>query len=83
MTKLLFPKSALLFEEESWNAYPYTRTKYKHKLFKSFNIDIESKYLSDLGQTENVFNLTKAELAARIIGKNMFAPPTIIQSIVI
>jgi hypothetical protein len=63
----LFPKSALSFEEESWNSYPYTRTKYKHRLFKSFNIDIESKYLPDLGQTENAFNLSKTELAMRTI----------------
>ena len=67
ITKLLFPKSALSFEEESWNSYPYTRTKYKHKLFKSFNIDIESKYLPDLGQSENAFNLNKSELACRTI----------------
>ena len=67
VTKLLFPKSALSFEEESWNSYPYTRTKYKHRLFKSFNIDIESKYLPDLGQTENAFNLSKTELAMRTI----------------
>ena len=65
VTKLLFPKSALLFEEESWNSYPYTRTKYRHKLFKSFNIDIESKYLADCGQTENPFNLNKSELSMR------------------
>lgn len=65
MTKLLFPKSALLFEEEAWNAYPYARTKYRHKLFKSFNIDVESKYLADSGETENTFNLSKSELAMR------------------
>jgi hypothetical protein len=70
MSKLLFPKSALLFEEESWNCYPYTRTKYKHRLFKSFNIDIESKYLHDYGQSENVFNLSSSELASRQIGKH-------------
>lgn len=70
MSKLLFPKSALLFEEESWNCYPFTRTKYSHKLFKSFNVDIESKYLPDLGQSENVFNLNPSELAQRTIGIN-------------
>lgn len=69
LSKLLFPKSALIFEEEGWNCYPYTRTKYRHKLFKSFNIDIESKYLGDLGQSENVFNLSKSELSSRVIGK--------------
>lgn len=67
VSKLLFPKSALLFEEESWNCYPHTRTKYSHKLFKSFNIDIESKYLSDCGQNENVFNLNRSELATRSV----------------
>lgn len=61
----MFPKSALLFEEESWNSYPYTRTKYRHKLFKSFNIDIESKYLADCGESENTFNLKKSELSMR------------------
>jgi hypothetical protein len=69
ISKLLFPKSALLFEEESWNCYPYTRTKYKHKLFKSFNIDIESKYQADCGQCENAFNLSKSELSSRVVGK--------------
>lgn len=66
-TKLLFPKSALLFEEESWNCYPYTRTKYRHKFFTSFNIDIESKYLPDYGDSENVFDIGKKELASRSI----------------
>lgn len=70
MSKLLFPKSALLFEEESWNCYPSTRTKYSHKLFKSFNVDIESKYLADLGQSDNVFNLSPSELSQRTVGKN-------------
>ena len=64
--------SALLFEEESWNCYPHTRTKYSHKLFKSFNIDIESKYISDYGQNENVFNLNRNELSIRSVGKNHF-----------
>lgn len=65
----MFPKSALLFEEESWNCYPYTRTKYRHKFFTSFNIDIESKYLPDYGNSENVFDIGKKELAMRSVGK--------------
>ena len=69
LAKLLFPKSALLFEEESWNCYPYTRTRYRHRMFKSLSIDIESKYLPDYGQSGNVFNLSKSELAQRNIGK--------------
>jgi hypothetical protein len=67
LSKLLFPKSALLFEEESWNCYPYTRTKYRHKMFKGFNIDIESKYLPDYGLYNNVFNLSKSELHSRSV----------------
>jgi hypothetical protein len=67
LSKLLFPKSALLFEEESWNCYPYTRTKYRHKMFKGFNIDIESKYLPDYGVSNNVFNLSKSELHNRSV----------------
>ena len=27
--KSLLPKSALTVEEEAWNAYPYTKTRYK------------------------------------------------------
>ncbi|CAF0833193.1 unnamed protein product [Brachionus calyciflorus] len=67
IAKLLFPKSALLFEEESWNCYPYTRTKYQHRLFKSFSIDIESKYVADYGQSENAFNLSNKELSNRTV----------------
>jgi len=77
VAKLLFPKSALLFEEESWNSYPYTRTKFHHRMFKSFNIDIESKYLADLGDTENTFNLTKSELACRIVDYIDFVNDTV------
>lgn len=73
LSKLLFPKSALLFEEESWNCYPYTRTKYRHKMFKGFNIDIESKYLPDYGQSDNVFNLSKSELNSRSVGKTLYS----------
>ena len=65
----LFSKSALIFEEEGWNMYPYTRTKYKHKLFDRFSIEIETKFVPDMGQQENVFNLKKSELSKRIVGK--------------
>ena len=67
VAKLLFPKSALFFEEESWNSYPHTRTKFSHKLFKSFSIDIESQYLADYGQSENVFNLSSDDLSSRSV----------------
>jgi hypothetical protein len=65
---LLFPKSALLFEEEGWNCYPYTRTKYKHKLFTGFSIEMETQFSPDLGDNDNVFNLNKSELSQRIVG---------------
>ena len=69
---MLVPKSALLFEEEGWNCYPYTRTKYKHQMFTGFSIDIETKFNPDLGDNENVFNLSEAELSQRTVGMMNF-----------
>lgn len=56
--KALLPKTALRVEEEAWNAYPYTKTRHTCPFIERFFIDIETHYLPDLGQTENVFNLS-------------------------
>uniref|UniRef100_A0A6I8R6A4 Phosphatidylinositol transfer protein membrane associated 2 n=1 Tax=Xenopus tropicalis TaxID=8364 RepID=A0A6I8R6A4_XENTR len=57
----ILPKAALRVEEESWNAYPYTRTRYTCPFVEKFSIDIETYYKSDYGDLANVFNLSPAE----------------------
>ncbi|KAM3940594.1 membrane-associated phosphatidylinositol transfer protein 2 isoform 12-T14 [Leptodactylus fuscus] len=57
----ILPKAALRVEEESWNAYPYTRTRYTCPFVEKFSIDIETFYKSDSGEHANVFNLSPAE----------------------
>ena len=64
----LLPKNALIVEEEAWNAYPYTRTRYTCPFVEKFLIDIETVYFNDLGETENPFNLSSTELQSSIIG---------------
>ncbi|XP_034284617.1 membrane-associated phosphatidylinositol transfer protein 2-like isoform X3 [Pantherophis guttatus] len=57
----ILPKAALRVEEESWNAYPYTRTRYTCPFVEKFSIDIETYYIPDSGDQANVFNLSPAE----------------------
>ncbi|KAG8456052.1 hypothetical protein GDO86_002015 [Hymenochirus boettgeri] len=57
----ILPKAALRVEEESWNAYPYTRTRYTCPFVEKFSIDIETFYKSDSGDLANVFNVSAAE----------------------
>ncbi|XP_075424428.1 membrane-associated phosphatidylinositol transfer protein 2 isoform X11 [Ascaphus truei] len=57
----ILPKAALRVEEESWNAYPYTRTRYTCPFVEKFSIDIETFYKTDSGDLSNVFNLSPAE----------------------
>ena len=63
------PKSALRVEEEAWNAYPYTKTRYKCPFVEKFVLEIETKYLNDAGDKDNVFNLTRSDLKERLVGK--------------
>uniref|UniRef100_A0A8D0H343 Phosphatidylinositol transfer protein membrane associated 2 n=1 Tax=Sphenodon punctatus TaxID=8508 RepID=A0A8D0H343_SPHPU len=57
----ILPKAALRVEEESWNAYPYTRTRYTCPFVEKFSIDIETFYKADAGDQVNVFSLSPAE----------------------
>uniref|UniRef100_A0A3P8W1E7 Phosphatidylinositol transfer protein membrane associated 2 n=1 Tax=Cynoglossus semilaevis TaxID=244447 RepID=A0A3P8W1E7_CYNSE len=57
----ILPKAALRVEEESWNAYPYTRTRYTCPFVEKFSIDIETYYKSDTGNQSDVFNMSGAE----------------------
>ncbi|XP_020823907.1 membrane-associated phosphatidylinositol transfer protein 1 [Phascolarctos cinereus] len=65
--RALLPKAALQVEEESWNAYPYTRTRYTCPFVEKFSIEIETYYRPDGGQQPNVFNLSGAERRQRIL----------------
>uniref|UniRef100_A0A5F8HD67 Phosphatidylinositol transfer protein membrane associated 2 n=1 Tax=Monodelphis domestica TaxID=13616 RepID=A0A5F8HD67_MONDO len=57
----ILPKAALRVEEESWNAYPYTRTRYTCPFVEKFSIDIETFYKPDAGENADVFNLSPVE----------------------
>nr|XP_060641492.1 membrane-associated phosphatidylinositol transfer protein 2 isoform X5 [Anolis sagrei ordinatus] len=63
----ILPKAALRVEEESWNAYPYTRTRYTCPFVEKFSIDIETYYIPDSGEQANVFNLSSAEKRQTVI----------------
>ncbi|XP_056350144.1 membrane-associated phosphatidylinositol transfer protein 1 isoform X2 [Oenanthe melanoleuca] len=65
--RALLPKAALQVEEESWNAYPYTRTRYTCPFVEKFSIEIETYYRPDAGQQTNIFNLSVAEKRQRIL----------------
>ncbi|XP_041916357.1 membrane-associated phosphatidylinositol transfer protein 2-like isoform X2 [Alosa sapidissima] len=63
----ILPKAALRVEEESWNAYPYTRTRYTCPFVEKFSIDIETHYKPDTGTKEDVFNLSSSEKRERTV----------------
>lgn len=67
--KSLLPKSALSVEEEAWNAYPYTKTRYTCPFVEKFSLEIETYYFPDNGHQENVFKLSGSELRNRVVGK--------------
>ncbi|XP_063754036.1 membrane-associated phosphatidylinositol transfer protein 2 isoform X3 [Eleginops maclovinus] len=63
----ILPKAALRVEEESWNAYPYTRTRYTCPFVEKFSIDIETYYKPDTGNQVDVFNMSAVEKRQRSI----------------
>ncbi|VUZ56303.1 unnamed protein product [Hymenolepis diminuta] len=63
----IIPDTALRVEEEAWNAYPYTKTRYRVPFMEKFSLEIESMYLDDAGEQENVFNLSPEDLKVRIV----------------
>lgn len=65
----LLPKSALTVEEEAWNSYPYTKTRYTCPFVQRFSLEIETLYMPDAGHQENVFKLTNSDLRNRVVGK--------------
>ncbi|XP_030006824.1 membrane-associated phosphatidylinositol transfer protein 2 isoform X3 [Sphaeramia orbicularis] len=63
----ILPQAALRVEEESWNAYPYTRTRYTCPFVEKFSIDIETYYKPDTGTQVDVFSLSSAEKRQRTV----------------
>uniref|UniRef100_A0A3Q1GVK0 Phosphatidylinositol transfer protein membrane associated 2 n=1 Tax=Acanthochromis polyacanthus TaxID=80966 RepID=A0A3Q1GVK0_9TELE len=63
----ILPQAALRVEEESWNAYPYTRTRYTCPFVEKFSIDIETYYKPDTGNQVDVFNLSSVEKRQRTV----------------
>ncbi|XP_069134986.1 protein retinal degeneration B-like isoform X2 [Argopecten irradians] len=63
--RAILPKSALMVEEEAWNAYPYTKTRYRCPFVEKFLLEIETKYLNDGGSQENVFGMSPTEIKQR------------------
>jgi len=43
------PKTALEVHEESWNAYPYTKTKFGVPFVDKFSIEVETYFEPDNG----------------------------------
>ncbi|KAK2887994.1 membrane-associated phosphatidylinositol transfer protein 2-like isoform X3 [Channa argus] len=75
----ILPQAALRVEEESWNAYPYTRTRYTCPFVEKFSIDIETYYKPDTGNQVDVFNLSSTEKRQRTVDPidivNDYIPP--------
>nr|XP_018915919.1 PREDICTED: protein retinal degeneration B isoform X2 [Bemisia tabaci] len=63
--KSLLPKNSLITEEEAWNAYPYTKTRFSCPFLEKFSVEIETTYLNDNGYQDNVFNLSGSDLRNR------------------
>lgn len=65
--KSLLPKSALMVNEEAWNSYPYTKTRFSCPFVEKFSVEIETYYFPDKGHQENVFKLSGSDLRNRIV----------------
>uniref|UniRef100_A0A914PRL0 Phosphatidylinositol transfer protein n=1 Tax=Panagrolaimus davidi TaxID=227884 RepID=A0A914PRL0_9BILA len=63
----MFPDSAFVLYEESWNAYPYTKTVVTNPDYmkKNFSVCVESFHASDRGEQTNALDLTKDQLKKR------------------
>jgi hypothetical protein len=66
--KAILPANAMKIEEEAWNAYPYTKTRYRCPFIERFILEVETCYQSDFGTQENIFNLKPQEIEQRVVG---------------
>jgi len=62
--KALVPKDAFSVEEEAWNAYPYTKTRFTCPMMERFSIEVETVYTADGGHQDNVFKLSSSDRRA-------------------
>jgi len=61
----ILPKTAQIAIEEAWNAYPLCKTKFTCPFLDKFFIEVETRFFdNDIGEQENVFELTAAEREA-------------------
>jgi len=66
MRKLL-PKGSMVFHEKAWNAYPYCKTVITNPEYMKENMEVivASWHKPDLGEIENVHNLSPEDLKNR------------------
>ncbi|CAF4420948.1 unnamed protein product [Rotaria socialis] len=65
--KAILPANAMKIEEEAWNAYPYTKTRYRCPFIDRFLLEVETCYQADFGTQENIFNLKSQEIEQRTV----------------
>ncbi|UJR15164.1 hypothetical protein I4U23_002127 [Adineta vaga] len=65
--KAILPANAMKIEEEAWNAYPYTKTRYRCPFIDRFLIEVETCYQADFGTQENIFKLKPQEIDQRVV----------------
>ncbi|CAF1268379.1 unnamed protein product [Rotaria sordida] len=65
--KAILPANAMKIEEEAWNAYPYTKTRYRCPFIDRFLLEVETCYRADFGTQENIFHLKPQELEQRVV----------------
>ena len=65
--KSLLPTTALIVEEEAWNAYPYAKTRWKCPLVPKLSLECETYYTPDGGHQDNIFQLNDDELRERTV----------------
>jgi hypothetical protein len=69
--KVIAPSSALKLDEESWDAFPYSKTTITNRFFgERFSMTIESRHFDmDKGEQENALELPEDVLKKRVIHK--------------
>uniref|UniRef100_A0A914YH36 Phosphatidylinositol transfer protein n=1 Tax=Panagrolaimus superbus TaxID=310955 RepID=A0A914YH36_9BILA len=67
IVRKLLPDSAMILDEESWNAYPYCKTILTNPGYmkKDFYIIVETMHVQDDGTSENVLNVSNDILQQR------------------
>ena len=65
--RAIVPSGALELQEEAWNAYPYCKTVLTNPGYmkQGFQIKLESYHYPDRGQSDNIHELSPAQLSKR------------------